>query len=185
VKGEITVTVKETYQEKHPEAEQEITIAERDAYLSKVEALLRAWRVAFDTWNTEASKLELPDRTIYETQLEVLAVKLEIAHRRLQNLRLAGQEEWVERRAELATALTGLDEEFNRIKETAPKTGTDVLSWATGIADEHKLESIGWAQGMATEDPVESIGWAQGLAEEDPVDSMGWAEGYDQKKRKQ
>jgi hypothetical protein len=49
-----------------------------------------------------------------------------------------------------------------RVETSTQQQGKDVLSWAKGIAKEHKLHSIGWAEGIAEENPVESIGWAEG-----------------------
>lgn len=154
----------------------------KQAYQEKIEAQLKEWQIGIEQLKVKAQQAKADAKLEYEQKLDQLAAQQVLAKEKLDQLKKSSAENWDSLQAEVDQAMSKLHHQLDQFRQFAEEQGHDVLSWAKGIAKEHKLRSIGWAEGFTRHKESESIGWAEGLAEEDKVESEGWTEGYGKEK---
>lgn len=159
-----------------------MTLNKQD-YQKRVATWLKEWQIGLEQLKTQTGQVKAEAKQEYRQQLQQLSGQQAAIQQRLEDLNQADNTNWDTIKTDINQMMRDLQQAFNQFENFSRKYGNDVLSWAKGIAKEHKLHSIGWAEGIAKEDPVESIGWAEGIAEKDLVESIGWAEGYDTSRR--
>lgn len=126
----------------------------RQAYQEKIEAQLKEWQVGLIKLKVKADKAKAEAKLEYQQQLDELSARLHTARQKFDALQQVGSNRWEEMRDNLDTTMTELQQGFNRFKTAGQQHGDDVLSWARGIAKEHKLHSIGWGEGIAKEKEI-------------------------------
>ena len=147
-------------------ARQEITMSMRDAYLETVRSQLKEFETEIDGLKAEGHSIRPNANYAFYHQIHGLSAKLDTVQQKLQDLSLAGKEEWEGVQADLDNSFATLKQELDQVKAVAKQARYEVLSWGRGIAKEHLVTSIGWAEGIAKEDVITSIGWAEGYGKE-------------------
>lgn len=149
----------------------------KQAYQEKIEAQLREWQLGLDKLRVKAARTKAETKLEYQQQIDALAVKQQAARQKFEALKQASSDKWDTLKVNVDKAMTDLQQGFEQFQTTSQQYGDEVLNWAKGIAQEHKLHSIGWAEGLAKEKETDSIGWAEGVAQKPSSESKGWPEG--------
>jgi hypothetical protein len=82
----------------------------RDVYENKMQAQLDEWRTRLEVLKDKADQEETNLQLEYYTLIDEMKLELESAHKKLQQLKQAGDETWEELKTEVETTWDALDE---------------------------------------------------------------------------
>jgi len=82
----------------------------RDVYENKMQAQLDEWRTRLEVLKDKAGQEETNLQLEYYTLIDEVKLELESAHKKLQQLKQAGDETWEELKTEVETTWDALDE---------------------------------------------------------------------------
>jgi hypothetical protein len=82
----------------------------RDIYEEKMQVQLDEWRAGLEVLKDKADQEETNLQLEYYTLIDEIKLELETAHKKLQQLKQAGDETWDELKAEVETTWDALDE---------------------------------------------------------------------------
>ncbi len=154
-------------------------MTQKTNYQEKVEAQLRQWNTRIAELSDRVQAAEAGTQEKYQRQLRELTARRDEVERKLQKMRQAGEENWLDLRSSVEESLTDMEEQFDQVQATARSVGDTALGWAEGLAGRRAEPSSGWPEGQASneeESESSSEGWAEGQGHREEG-SAGWSEG--------